>query len=120
MQYTTNLGMMRTWNKSSMPWDRIPHRMETVCRAKARTNETVDVYRADLRRLAVPFGGATDHALVSPKSLRLDELEIDEQLARAQNILKDTELVAAAARMTETLRGNMLQVIPLCQGYKKA
>ena len=35
-------------------------------------------------------------------SLRLDEQGINELLARAQNILKDTELVAAAARMTET------------------
>ena len=34
--------------------------------------------------------------------LRLDKLGIDKQLARAQNILTDTELVAAAARTTET------------------
>ena len=36
-------------------------------------------------------------------SLRLDKLGIDELLAKAQNILKDIKLVAAAARTTETL-----------------
>ena len=78
--------------------------------------ETVDVYLADLRRLAVPFGGATDCilerafmvrlpdniSLLLRAFLRLDKLEIDKLLAMACNILKDTELVAAAARTTET------------------
>ena len=36
-------------------------------------------------------------------SSRLDQLGINKLLTRAQNILKDTELVAAAARTTETL-----------------
>lgn len=74
--------------------------------------ETVDVYLADLRKLAVPFGGATDCILecaflvglpdnvsrLLRSSLRLDELGIDELLARARNILKDTKMIAAAAR----------------------
>ena len=80
-------------------------------------SEMVDVYLADLRRQEVPFGGATNRILecafiagfpedVSQllwMSSRLDKLGIDELLARTQNILKDTELVTAAARTTETL-----------------
>ena len=76
----------------------------------------MDVYLADLRRLAVPFGGTTDRILecafmpglpndvsrLLRASLRLNKLGIDELLARTRNILKDTELVAAAARTTET------------------
>ena len=36
-------------------------------------------------------------------STRLDKLRLDKLLARARNILKDTELVAATVRTTETL-----------------
>ena len=78
--------------------------------------ETVDVYRADLRRLAVPFGGANDRILgcaflagllddaswLLRASSRLNELGLDELLARAQNILKDdTEPVSAALEAPE-------------------
>ena len=63
----------------------------------------MDVYLADLRKLAVPFGGATDCILgcaflagllddtsrLLQASLRLNELGLDELLARARNILKD-------------------------------
>ena len=36
-------------------------------------------------------------------------------------MLKNTELVAAAARTTKTpSKGNMLQMIPPCQGHEKA
>ena len=79
-------------------------------------DETVDIYLTNLRRLAVPFDGATDHILecaflagfpadvsrLLQASLRLDKLRINELLTRAQNILKNTELVVAAARTTET------------------
>ena len=63
----------------------------------------------------VPFGRATDRILecaflpglpdevnwLLRVSLRLEKLGINKLLARAQNILKDTEMVAAAAT-TET------------------
>ena len=76
----------------------------------------MDIYLADLRKLAVPFDGATDCILgcaflaglpddvswLLHASLRLDKLGINELLARAHNTLKDTELVVAAARTTET------------------
>ena len=76
----------------------------------------VDIYLSDLKRLAVTFGRATDHILectflaelpddvsrLLRVSSRLDKLGINKLLARAQNILKDTELIAAAARTTET------------------
>ena len=77
----------------------------------------MDIYLANLRRLAVPFGGATTHilkcafmaglpdnfSLLLWASLRLDKLGIDKLLTRAWNILKETELVAAPVRTTETL-----------------
>ena len=70
----------------------------------------------DLRSIAIPFGRATDHILecaflaellddisrLLQGSSKLDKLGIDKLLARAQNILKDTEMVAAAARTTKT------------------
>ena len=70
-----------------------------------KPSETVDIYLANLRRLAVPFGGATDRILecrflarlpddiswLLRVSSRPDKLGIDELLARARNILKDTE-----------------------------
>ena len=81
-----------------------------------KTGDLVDVYLADLRRLVVPFGGATDRILecaflaglpddvsqLQWASSKLDRLGIDELLARVRNILNDTELVAAATKMTET------------------
>ena len=83
---------------------------------RLKPGETVDVYLADLMRLAVPFGRAIDHILECAfmawlpddiswllwASTKLDKLGIDKLLTRAQNILKDTELVTAAARTTET------------------
>ena len=70
-----------------------------------------DVYLADLRKLAAPFGGTTDRILgcaflmglpddasqILRASLRLNELRRDKLLARAWNILKDdTEPVSAS------------------------
>ena len=83
---------------------------------RVELGETVDVYLADLRRLAVLFGGANDRILgctflaglpddasrLLRASLRLNVLGLDELLARAQNILKDdTELVLAALEAPE-------------------
>ena len=71
----------------------------------------VDIYLATLRKLAAPFSGATDRILgcvflagplddtsrLLRASLRLNELGLDELLARVRNILKDdTEPVLAA------------------------
>lgn len=73
--------------------------------------ETVDVYMADLKKLATPFGGASDRILACAflsglpdeasrllrASSRLTEIGLEELLARARNILKDDrELVSAA------------------------
>ena len=83
---------------------------------RLKPSETVDVYLADLRRLAVPFGKATDCILecvflagltddisrLLRACSRLDELRINELLARTRKILNDTEMVPAAARTTET------------------
>ena len=74
--------------------------------------ETVDVYLADLKRLAIPFGGANDRIMgcaflaglpddtsrLLRASSRLTELGLDELLARARNILKEVGPVAAAAK----------------------
>ena len=81
---------------------------------RLESGETVDVYLADLRRLAAPFGGANDRILAFLAGLpddasrllrassRLNELELDEWLARARNILKDdTEPVPAALEAPE-------------------
>ena len=80
--------------------------------------ETVDIYLADLRKLAAPFGGTNDRILgctflaglpgdASRLLLafsRLNELGLDELLARARNILKDdTESVSAAVEAPEPL-----------------
>ena len=81
--------------------------------------ETVDVYLADLRKLAVPFGGMTNRILgcaflaglpddasrLLRAPSRLNELGQDELLARARNILKDnTEPVSVAVEAPEPLR----------------
>lgn len=74
-------------------------------------DETVDVFLADLRKLAAPFGGASDQILgcaflaglpdnasrLLRASSRLNELGLDELLARARNILKDDAEPASAA-----------------------
>ena len=113
--------MMQTWKRSSVPCIRLLGHpfiaWKQFVGRRLEPSETVDVYQADLRRLAVPFGGATDRILECAflaglpddvsrlllASLRLDELGINELLARARNILLDTEMVAATARITETL-----------------
>ena len=119
MQYTCNLRMMQTWKKSSVPCIQLlgqtPSSHGKFVGRLLGPGET-DVFLADLRRLAVPFGGASDcilecafmAGLPDDVSLllwvpsRLDELEIDKLLAKAWNILKDTELVAVAKRTAET------------------
>lgn len=79
-------------------------------------SESVDVYLADLRKLAAPFGGASDRILgcaflaglpddasrLLRASSKLNELGLDELLARARNILKDdTEPISAAVEAPE-------------------
>ncbi len=59
MRYTSNLGMMQTWKKSAFGTDPFITWKQFVGR-QLKHGEVVDVYLADLRRLAVPFGGATD------------------------------------------------------------
>ena len=74
-----------------------PSSCEKFIRRRLEPGKTVDVYQADLRRLVVPFGGATDLILecaflarfpdvsrLLRVSSRLDELGIDKRLARAQ------------------------------------
>ena len=72
--------------------------------------ETVDVFLAELRRLAVPFGGLSDNMLAcafvaglpdTVKQLlragsRMEELLIDQILTRARAVLADDVGVAAA------------------------
>ena len=74
--------------------------------------ETVDVFLAELRRLATHFGGVSDKALVCafvaglPDSIRhtlrastrMEALTLDQVLARARAILADEPLIVAAAR----------------------
>ena len=99
----------------------------------------MDVYLADLRKLATPFGGAIDRILgcaflaglpddarrLLRASVRLNELGLDELLARARNILKDdTEPVSAAVEAPEPPREGpkMLQMWwtqPLLKGLLK-
>ena len=71
--------------------------------------ETVEVFLAELRRLAVPFGGLSDKALVCafvaglPESVRqllragsrMDELPLIQILARARAVMTDEVGVAA-------------------------
>ena len=79
--------------------------------------ETVDVYLAELRKLATQFGGMTERGLVCAfiagllehaenllqATTQVDVLTISEILARARAILKDsltgTESAAAAAQL---------------------
>ena len=82
-------------------------------------DETVDVYLADLRKLAVPFGSATpcilgcaflaglldDTSRLLQASLRLNELGLVKLPARARNILKDDmEPVLAAVEVPKSPR----------------
>ena len=84
---------------------------------RLRPEETVDVYLAELRKLATQFGGMTEQGLVCAfidglpehaenllqATTRVDDLPISEILARARAILKDsltgTESAAAAAQL---------------------
>ena len=114
MLYTSNSGMTQEEIKQALyaafvAWRRFTKRWLEL-------GETVDVYLADLRRLAAPFGGANDRILgcafltgfpddasrLLRASSRLNELGLDELLARAWNILKDdTEPVFAALEASE-------------------
>ena len=72
--------------------------------------ETVDVFLAELRRLAVPFGGLSDKMLACAfvaglpdtatqllrAGSRMDEMPIDQILTRARAVLADEVGVAAA------------------------
>ena len=84
---------------------------------RLRPGETVDVYLAELRKLATQFGGMTERGLVCAfiaglpehaenllqATTRVDDLPISDILARARAILKDrlagTESAAAAAQL---------------------
>ena len=84
---------------------------------RLRPGETVDVYLAELRKLATQFGGMTERGLVCAfiaglpehaenllqATTRVDDLPISEILARTRAILKDsltgTESAATAAQL---------------------
>ena len=84
---------------------------------RLRPGETVDVYLAELRKLATQFGGMTERGLVCAfiaglpehaenllqATTRVDDLPMSDILARARAILKDrlagTESAAAAAQL---------------------
>ena len=86
---------------------------------RLRPGETVDVFLAELRKLATQFGGMTELGFVCAfiawlpehaekflqATTRVDDLPISEILARARAILKDsftdTRLAAAAAQLPE-------------------
>ena len=79
---------------------------------KLRPAESVDVYLADLRRLATAFGGVSDKALgcafvsglpeVVRQSLRassrMEKMDVSEILQRARAILTDESIVVGAVR----------------------
>ena len=87
---------------------------------RLQPGETVDVFLAELRRLAVPFGGLPDKALVCafvaglPESVkqllragsRIDELSLIQILARARAVLTDESGVAAVTTPASAVRGN--------------
>ena len=91
---------------------------------RLQPGETVDVYLAELRRLAVPFGGLPEKALVSAfvaglpdgaKQLlrvgsRMDDLPLTHILARARAILKDESGVAAVATPAGAASGTVCGV----------
>lgn len=74
--------------------------------------ETVDVFLAELRRLAMHFGGVSEKALICAfvaglpdairhtlrASTRMEALTVEQVLVRARAILADEPLIAAAAR----------------------
>ena len=78
------------------------------------------MFLAELRRLAVPFGGLPDKALVCafvaglPESVkqllragsRIDELSLIQILARARAVLTDESGVAAVTTPASAVRGN--------------
>ena len=107
MQYTSNLGRMQTWRKLSVPC------IQLLGQTSSSHGNNVRRWLepGETWRLAVPFGRATDCILecafwagIPDDISRLLRVSwrLDELLARTQNILKDIELVAVAARTTET------------------
>ena len=87
---------------------------------RLQPGETVDVFLAELRRLAVLFGGLPNKALVCafvaglPESVkqllragsRMDELSLIHILARARAVLTDESGVAAVTTPASAVRGN--------------
>ena len=73
---TSNSEKMQTWQKSSMTCLRLlgqtPSSHQFVGQ-QLKPSEMVGVYLADLRRLTVPFGGATDHMLECAFMARLPD-----------------------------------------------
>ena len=90
---------------------------------RLQPGETVDVYLAELRRLAVPFSGLPEKALVSAfvagqpdgaKQLlragsRMDDPPLTHILARARAILKDESGVAAVATPAGAASGTVCE-----------
>ena len=90
---------------------------------RLQPGETVDVYLAELRRLAVSFGGLPEKALVcafvaglpdGTKQLlragsRMDELPLTHILTRARAILKDESGVAAVATPAGAASGTVCE-----------
>ena len=90
---------------------------------RLQPGETVDVYLAELRRLAVPFAGLPEKALVcafvaglpdGAKQLlragsRMDDLPLTHILARARAILKDESGVAAVATPAGAASGTVCE-----------
>ena len=80
---------MQTWKKSSVPCIQL-------------LGQTPSLHGNCILECAFMDGLSDDNSQLLWASLRLDKLGIEELLAKAKNILKDTELIAAAARTTET------------------
>ena len=85
---------------------------EQFATRRLRSGETVDVFLAELRRLAMHFGGVSEKALICAfvaglpdairhtlrASTRMDALTVDQVLTRARAILADEPLIVAAAK----------------------
>ena len=111
-------------------WDRPLHHMEHFVGQRLEPSEIVDVYLTNWRRLAVPFGRATDHILecVFMGGLPDDVSQLlwinwestscwpwPKRFWKTQNWLQQLQ-----EQPRHCLRGNILQVIPPCQGHEKA
>ena len=104
-----NVGKITKALRTAFAVDSLTANEQFVTR-RLQPGETVDVFLAELRRLAVPFGGLSDKrhpcAFVAglPDTVkqllragsRMDELPMDQVLMRARTVLTDKIGVAAA------------------------